>query len=127
MAFDWHGFFTLAQDLAARGDDAAKRTAISRAYYFIFNLSYARALTNCGAKPNDVSTHAWCWQKYKKTAENSCRALGIEGERLKRLRAQADYENADIPRLDAVCERVLADTLRFYTNFQALHAQYPRP
>ena len=40
--FDWHGFLTLADDLAARaGDETAARTAISRAYYAAFHAGRA--------------------------------------------------------------------------------------
>jgi hypothetical protein len=42
-AFDWTEFLDLADDLAGRrGDPAAKRTAISRAYYASFHLASAR-------------------------------------------------------------------------------------
>ena len=43
MPFDWNEFLTLARELAAKTDDASKRTAISRAYYCVFNLATARA------------------------------------------------------------------------------------
>jgi len=33
MSFDWNNFLVLAEELGQRGDEAAKRTAISRAYY----------------------------------------------------------------------------------------------
>src|SRR5712664_3338064 len=116
MPFDWLDFLTLAQELGARGDAASKRTAISRAYYFVFNLSCVRAKNNCGPKPAGVTTHAWCWQKFSNTPDPNCSALGTEGDRLKRLRHRADYNNGDIPRLDDVCQRMLSDVRHFHAN-----------
>jgi hypothetical protein len=104
MPFDWMEYLTLAQTLAANGDEASKRTAISRAYYFVFHLAYARAERNCGRKPQGPpGTHEWCWDKYSKNADIACRAVGIEGTRLKRLRHDVDYRSSTITRLDDVC------------------------
>lgn len=36
MIFDWNDFYTLAEELNRREDEAAKRTAISRLYYAIY-------------------------------------------------------------------------------------------
>src|SRR6266853_1666941 len=127
MPFDWLDFFTLAQQLAASADAASKRTAISRAYYFLFHLSNARAVSNCGPKPPGVTTHAWCWEKFSNTPNAPCSALGTEGDRLKRLRHKADYDSRDIPRLADVCQRMLADVQQFRANFAALGAQFPSP
>ncbi len=127
MPFDWLDFLTLAQELGARGDAASKRTAISRAYYFMFNLSYTRAVSNCGPKPPGVTTHAWCWDKFSNTPDPACSALGTEGDRLKRVRTRADYNNRDIVRLDEVWQRMLTDVQHFHANLSALNAQFPSP
>ena len=127
MPFDWLDFFTLAQQLAANADAASKRTAISRAYYFIFHVAYFRALANGAVKPANVTTHAWCWLKYSNTPDPACSALGPDGARLKRLRHKADYESADIPRLDVVCNRMLTDVQQLHADIMALNPLYPTP
>jgi hypothetical protein len=35
--FDWTSYFVLARELAKRPEEASRRTAVSRAYYAIFN------------------------------------------------------------------------------------------
>jgi uncharacterized protein (UPF0332 family) len=93
MAFDWFEFLQLAQTLATKGDEASKRTSISRAYYSVFHLAHARAVKNCGMTPPKTSKHAWCWDKYMKSTDKACAALGIAGDRLKRARQNADYDS----------------------------------
>jgi hypothetical protein len=123
MPFNWIDFLTLAQNLAANGDAASKRTAMSRAYYCIFHLAYARAVANCGPKPAGVTTHAWCWDKF--TTNAACSALGTEGDRLKRLRHKADYDSHDITRLDVECARMIADVQQLHADLSALAANLP--
>ena len=43
MPFDWNEYLVLARQLATAGDEASKRSAISRAYYFVFKMAFARA------------------------------------------------------------------------------------
>src|SRR5262249_50774244 len=113
--------------LSGNGDAASKRTAISRSYYFVFHVAYDRALANGCVKPAGVTTHAWCWQKYSNTANAACSAVGPEGERLKRLRHKADYDETDIPRLDQVCNRMLADVQQLHADIGALNPFHPTP
>ena len=37
--FDWADYLRLAQELAQRGEESCKRSAVSRAYYSVFNLA----------------------------------------------------------------------------------------
>ncbi len=75
MPFDWNNYLTLAEELAARTDDAAKRTAISRAYYCVFNLAFVRAESTAGRYPGGVGYHDWCWSKYMGTPDTFCKKL----------------------------------------------------
>ena len=127
MPFNWLDFLTRALTLSTNGDPASKRTAIRRAYYFVFHLAYDRALSTGCVYPGGVPTHAWCWQKYSSTADAACSAVGTEGERLKRLRHKADYQSPDIPRLDQVCSRMLADVQQLHADIMGLNAQHPTP
>lgn len=125
MPFNWLDFLTLAQNLAANGDAASKRTAMSRAYYCIFNLAYQRAVTNYGPKPAGVTTHFWCWDKFITNPNPACSALGTEGDRLKRLRTKVDYNSNDITRLDRECARMIADVQQFHADLSTLAANLP--
>ena len=37
--FDWIGYFTLADELSRRADEASLRSAMSRAYYYVYQLA----------------------------------------------------------------------------------------
>jgi hypothetical protein len=127
MPFNWNDYLTLAEQLATMPDEAAKRTAISRAYYCVFNLAFARAELNAGPWPGAETMHKWCWSKYRATPDPSCRKLGIDGDRMKAKRVRADYKPADIPRLDDEVGRMLEEARQFQTAFQALPPRFPLP
>jgi hypothetical protein len=126
MPFDWNNFLLLAEELAKREDVASKRTAISRAYYFMLNIALARARAR-GAQPPIESTHNWCWQKYAAGPDPTCKQLGLTGQRVKAKRVRADYESADFANLDQEVQRVLLEAQRFRQSLAALDARYPLP
>ena len=72
MPFEWAMYLTLAEELATRPDEASQRTAISRAYYFVFNLAFARAESTAGRCPVKEGRHAWCWNKYMQSPDSDC-------------------------------------------------------
>jgi len=127
MAFDWNHFLALAEELARRPDDTSERTAISRAYYSAFNLAFARAETTVGPRPEGASYHQWCWNHYTRSGDRSCRQLGVDGDRMKRLRVKADYKGADIPRLDDRVRGMLDDARQFMVDLAALDPIHPLP
>jgi hypothetical protein len=51
MPLDWNEYFVLARQLATARDEASKRSAISRAYYFVFNIAFFRAEATAGGYP----------------------------------------------------------------------------
>jgi hypothetical protein len=123
MAFDWNNFLTLAEQLAQDNDEASQRTAIGRAYYAVFNVACERAIQNCGQPIG--SKHAWCWDQYRQNANRQCRLLGIEGDRLKKLRQKADYESATIHRLNETVTDTLNKAAQFQQDFIALQPHLP--
>jgi uncharacterized protein (UPF0332 family) len=127
MPFDWNNFLTLAEDLAKRQEDASKRTAISRAYYCVFNFAFARAMSTGCHYPGEEGRHQWCWRQYSQSQDRSCAKLGANGDRMKRLRVKVDYEAADIPRLDERTSRMLKDAQQFLAALAALNPRYPLP
>lgn len=128
MAFDWNEFLSLAQQLARSTDEASKRTAISRAYYCVFNVANARAELTVGPRPwGEQSSHQWCWHQYRETPNRACARLGNTGERLKRMRVEADYNPIVRPRLDDEVRRILAEAHQFLADLGRLDSRYPRP
>ena len=126
MSFDWTEFLTLAESLAARGDEASKRCAISRAYYSAFNKAYERAKTNCGQRPSNTPTHVWCWAQYTASPDRSSQRMGSMGQRLKHRRQAADYE-AVIPKIDDELVRALAEAHQLHAALESLPMNLPCP
>jgi len=127
MPFDWKEFLELAEKLATEEDEASKRTAISRAYYFVFNIAFARAELSAGPCPKRGGYHRWCWNKYKKTSDTLCQQLGNDGDRMKRRRVTADYEAADIERLDDEVQLMLEEARQFQADLESLDPGFPLP
>ena len=44
--FGWSEYLNLAMELGARKDEASLRSAISRAYYYVYHLALERARSN---------------------------------------------------------------------------------
>jgi uncharacterized protein (UPF0332 family) len=130
MPFDWINFLRLAEELATRTDEASKRTAISRAYYFVFHLAFSRAESTAGPFQVGESSHRWCWDKYQstyvKTRDKMCNQLWLAGDRIRRRRIKADYKE-EIPRLQDEVTWTLEEAQQFLVNLAALDARYPLP
>lgn len=127
MPFDWTNYLILAEELAGKADEASKRTAISRAYYFVFNIAFARAEITAGHLPGEYGSHKWCWEKYMGTPDPACRQLGNNGQRMHAKRVRVDYKKGDILRLDEEVRRTLADARQFQIDFANLPPRYPLP
>ena len=88
--FEWADFLGLAERLAeAGGDEAAHRTAISRAYYAAYHAAaiYVRAE---GILP-DAHTHRRVWAALAADAVAERAEVGRRGDLLRQARAAADY------------------------------------
>lgn len=89
---DWNGFLALAEQLQKESDHAALRTAISRAYYAMYNTAVA-AVRRCDRdalntfkdeKKSHEATWAWFVQKSKPVKDM--------GDTWRRKRNQVDYD-----------------------------------
>lgn len=133
MPFDFTEFLTLAEALSGRPDEASKRSSISRAYYAAFHVAFSRAEANVGsyrARPvqyQRMPTHAWCWLQYINTNDVTCQRIGLNGDRMKKRRTDADYEKKDIVNLQAEVQRQIADVRQLLQDIAALNPNYPRP
>jgi uncharacterized protein (UPF0332 family) len=94
MSFDWDDYILLAKNLSGLGTDAARRSAVSRAYYCAFHAA-ALSLENNKIATNPKYTrdrHLRVWNIYIESANRECRRIGNGGQRLKIERHEADYD-----------------------------------
>lgn len=94
MSFDWNDYLQLAQTLYGQGNDAARRSAVSRAYYYAFHAA-STALDTNKIVTNPKFTrdrHFRVWNIYIVSANKDCRRIGNKGQRLKLARQSADYD-----------------------------------
>ncbi len=104
--FDWTLYLDLARRLGKEPDEASKRSAVSRAYYAVFNR--ARELLEAEGTPvtNTGKAHDDVWRTLE-AAGRGRRKLGIEGKRLRETRRKADYEGVVVA-LEKVTDDALA-------------------
>jgi hypothetical protein len=95
VSFDWKTFLACAETLAKAQDEAAKRSAISRAYYAAYNV--VRVFLHVIPPPNSDS-HNLVWEAALNDNRREVQNLGTKGNRLKKRRKSADYE----PTFDAL-------------------------
>jgi hypothetical protein len=125
-AFDWSGYLLLARELSRRSDEPSRRSAISRAYYFVFNMAANRPAVDQYRFPDDKKDHAEVWALYKRNANQDCQKLALIGGRMKYRRVTADYRPL-YPRLEEELARTLEDAEACATIFGCLGSEYPQP
>ena len=126
MPFDWSGFLTLADELGKRGDEASLRSALSRAYYYVYHLALRRAQDNDFKPLSGEGTHAQLWRVFSTNPEPDCRKLAEIAVRLKEKRERADY-NPFYARVREEIPDVLADARDFASRLAKLPARHPNP
>lgn len=95
MAFDWNEYLELAKALLQQKNEAAQRSAISRAYYAAFCLAQ-RKIDRQDPEPaedRDAGSHEIVWRFFRNSRSVAMKKLGEDGFRLKRLRRRADYKD----------------------------------
>lgn len=93
--FDWWEYLALAQRLEAAGDEASRRSAISRAYYSVLcaaRNSLVNSQSGFVVNPGR-SLHAQVWDAYERRGDLAGRQIAQWGRRLKHHRARADYHD----------------------------------
>jgi len=124
--FDWFQYFRLADELAKRPEDSALRSALSRAYYYVFHLALQRAQINGFTISPGESTHKQLWRNFDSSPEPDCRKLAQIAGRLKEKRERADYDD-NYRRLADDIPEMLNDARDFATRLQRLNPRYPKP
>lgn len=129
MAFDWNNLLGVATDLAGKPDEASIRSAISRAYYFVFHLAYGRAMAHGARRGKQEGTHAFCWRVYADSRQSvACQQIATNGERIKAKRVWADYKNyPHAAPLDSLVRRTIEEAEQFKRDIDALDARFPLP
>ena len=92
--FDWVEYLELAERLVAwRGDPAAERSAISRAYYATFHTAKTYFLAHGGKLTFQGDDRGLVADWFKENESHVLRTIGTAIQRLRRLRRIADYED----------------------------------
>src|SRR5580693_3490975 len=90
-AFDWSKYLDLAMELQTRTDEASLRTAISRAYYFVYNTALSRPAVREYRLDVTRPAHEELWSLYERNG-GECKNLADTAKRLKIRRVKADYQ-----------------------------------
>ncbi len=120
MGFDWADYLVLAEELGKRSDDEASlRSAVSRAYYAAFCTARNRLLQEGEEVPKTGEAHTVVWTKYRESAQKQRRDVGINGDRLRRVRNKADYDD-ELPNIHAEVEGAVARARRLLDSLREL-------
>jgi hypothetical protein len=90
-AFDSRTFLDVADELGQRTDQAARRTALGRAYYAILGVAYRALPQSDQARIGPGQIHETTWALYSAATAQSSRRVGGIGLRLRMFRRRADY------------------------------------
>jgi uncharacterized protein (UPF0332 family) len=126
MPFDWSEYLKLADALSRRSDEASLRSAISRAYYYVYHLALQRAQTNDFKTISGEGTHTQLWRCFSDSPEPDCRRLADIAARLKEKRERADYHDYFI-RIQEEVPNLLADAQDFAERLNSLPQRLPNP
>jgi uncharacterized protein (UPF0332 family) len=124
--FDWSAYLQLANELAKRQDEASIRSALSRAYYYVYHLALLRAQANGFNTVSGEGTHKQLWRNYSASPEPDCQKLAEIAARLKEKRERADYQQIYNRIADDV-SGILADAQDFADRLHRLNIRYPNP
>ena len=116
--FDWSDYLPLAERLAADNDEAARRSAISRAYYAAYHAAarYVRARQLLV----DNHTHQTVWRVLAGDADPARQHAGVSGQRLHYLRTEADYRQPFPGDIAAKTAGALADARQLIADIARL-------
>ncbi len=109
--FDWSDYEKLARSLR-NGDEAAKRSAISRLYYSIYHRALLKLEETTGfIHSANKPAHQQVWDRYI-AAGKTFKTIGNKGKHLRDNRDKADYV-AELPNLAGLVNESfdLADTI----------------
>lgn len=92
--FDWDEYLELAEEwVGRRGHPAAERSAISRAYYAAFHKAKAYYLAQGERLGFDADDHRAIAVWLQSNQNPAIRVIGVNPQRLRQLRREADYDD----------------------------------
>ena len=124
--FSWSEYFRLAEELARRPDDASLRSALSRAYYYVYHLALARAEANDFRILSGEGSHTQLWRVFSRSPDAECQRLATIASRLKEKRERADY-NKFFVRLAEEVPALLTDAQDFAARLGRVDPRHPDP
>jgi hypothetical protein len=124
--FDWSKYLDLATELQTRTDEASLRTAISRAYYFVYNTALSRPAVGQYRLDTNRSAHEELWGLYERNG-GECKDLADTAKRLKLRRVKADYQHQSYPRLAEDLKGVITDANDCAAILSKLDVDLPKP
>lgn len=117
MSFDWREFFTLAEELAERDEEAGKRTAVGRAYYAAFGTARSQIEASGVTFTKTAIDHGAVWGHLSRSSNPAERQLGANGNRLRVARNRADYDPV-VDRLEDITLDALEDARAILDHFK---------
>ena len=91
MTFDWSAYRTVAEALSRNADEASQRSAISRAYYCVYHQALAHLSEHHNFQYSENRpAHDQVWREFNGKGL-SYREVWLKGDKLKKLRVNADY------------------------------------
>lgn len=124
MGFNWREFLALAEDLSQRNDEASRRTAVSRSYYYVYHLARKRLEDNSFPFVRNESMHRQVWEKFERDPDPRCKKLYQLANILRDKRNQADYEQT-FPRIESEVAAILKQARQFESALIALEPRLP--
>jgi len=122
--FDWPDYLTLADELANRTEEYCLRTAISRAYYYVYHLARNRVTDNGFIIVRGGDTHKQVWEKFDASPYFDSKKLYQLAKRLQDKRRQADYD-IPYPKIEGEFPEVLNLARKFAGDLGRLNARLP--
>ncbi len=95
--FNWADYLDLADNLLGQANEAAFRSAVSRAYYAAYNRALQKLIEESliyRTDPSEPHKHKAIWDRYLDSADFPRRRVGLDGDRLRKSRTDADYNNS---------------------------------
>jgi uncharacterized protein (UPF0332 family) len=124
-SFDWSQFLEVSEELGKRPEESYLRTAIGRAYYYVFHLARKRLIENRFFIIQGGDSHKQVWEKFDTSPDSQCRRLAATAKYLKERRQRADYD-ASYPRIEDDIPIVIERAKKFAKELASLRPDLPR-
>jgi uncharacterized protein (UPF0332 family) len=126
QSFDWSKYHDLANELSKRHDEASLRSALSRAYYYVYHIALERAEANSFTVRAGEGSHTQLWRVFSGSPVAECQKLAEIASRLKQKRERADY-NQRYVRIEEDIPEMLDEVGQFAVKLKQLDHRLPNP